>query len=185
MRLKSEKIKKEKKMKKLAAIAILFAGILLFTASVSASPQMNLLRNRAFVRPDTGRLLAVIKARHEELEITDEQLNKIEELTVKIEDLILKAKNELANIRLELRRQLRNREERDYEKIKSLISQSADLRADMLINRMKLKNDITNVLSNEQLTALKDMFKKTLLRRRLLNRRNYIQRNPNLRRPIR
>jgi len=172
-------------MKKLTTIAALFTGILLFTASATAAPQMNRLRNRPALRPDTGRFLAVIKASQEELNITDEQLNRIEELTFEMEDVTLKARNDLATIHLQLRRQLRNKENRDYEKIKSLINRSSDLRADMLINRMKLKDDINNILTSGQLEALKDMFKKNLLRQRLLNRRKELQRNPEQRRPIR
>jgi len=172
-------------MKKITTTAVLITGILLFTASATAAPQMNRLRNRPALRPDTGRFLAVIKARQEELNMTDEQLNRIEELTFKMEDVTLKVRNDLATIQLELRRQLRDKGDRNYEKIKSLIDQSSDLRADMLINRMKLKDDINSILTSEQLEALKDMFQKNLLRQRLLNRRKELQRNPETRRPIR
>jgi len=172
-------------MKKLVTIPILFAVSLLFTESISASPQTNFPRNRASVRPYTGRLLALLKARRGELEITGEQLNKIKDLIETMKDKTLETRNEVTKIQLELRRQLRNRESRDYEKIKSLISQTSNLRSNLLINRMILRDDINNILTSNQLTALKDIFRKTFLRRRLLNRRDQLQRNPDLRKPIR
>jgi len=172
-------------MKKLSTIIILLACVSLITVSVSASPQLDRSRRRASIRPDTGRILNVLKAKQDELEITDEQLNKIEELTIKMEDKTVEIKNDLAKIQLELRRELRDREERDYDQLKSLITQSANLRADMIINRMKLKDEINHVLTEEQITALKDMFKKALARRRILNRRDELQRNPDQRRSLR
>jgi Spy/CpxP family protein refolding chaperone len=170
-------------MKKFSTFAFLIMSFFLSAVHSFALPQMNPPSYRPIMRSDTGRLLAVLKAKQEELKITDEQMNKIEQLTFKTEDMLLEFRNKTASLQLELRRQIQNNENMDYEKIKSLITQSAELRADSIITRMKLRNDIKNILTKEQFTTLKGMIKDILMHRRLLERRYQPERNTRVRRP--
>jgi len=169
-------------MKKTTTIIILSMGFFLFAAGLSASPQMTRLKNRDFMRPDPEKLLDVLKARQDEFKITDEQMKKIEELTFQMEDKELKLKSDIASTQLELKRTIRDRGNRDYEKIKSLLVKSAELRADMVINRMTLRDDIRNILTPEQLAALKEMGKKAPLVRRFMKRRAPFQRGSRIKR---
>jgi Spy/CpxP family protein refolding chaperone len=171
-------------MKKLTVIALFVSGILLLAANASASPQMDRSRNRFDVGSNPGRLLAFVKANQEELEVTDEQLAKIEEMTFKMEEMTVKQRNEMANIQLELKRQIRDREKRDYEKIKSLLTQSAELRTDLIVNRMKLRDEIRNILTSEQLTELKEIARNKLVQKRFVMRRDVMRKNFRQERPL-
>jgi len=99
-----------------------------------------------------------------------------------MEDKALKLKSDIASTQLELKRTIRDRENRDYEKIKSLFVKSAELRADMVINRMTLRDDIRNILTPEQRAALKEMGKKAPLVRRFMKRRAPFQRDARIKR---
>ena len=167
-------------MKKITTVITLTIGLFLFAASVSASPQMTRPGNRHILRPGPERLLDVLKTKQGELKLTDKQLNKIEELTFAMEDKAVKLRSDIASTQLELRRQMRDMENRDYEKIKSLLMRSAELRADMVLNRMTLREEITNILTPEQRTALKETARPVMRTRRFMERRELFQRNPRM-----
>ncbi|MBD3414963.1 MAG: hypothetical protein GF421_11095 [Candidatus Aminicenantes bacterium] len=164
-------------MKKTTLTAVLLLGLIFLTSSVSASPQMNFQRKRARLGPNPGSLLTVLEAKKDEFEVTDEQMNQIRERTYQMEERTMKFRNAKDTLQLELKREIRDRKIRDYEKIKSLLTKSAQLRTDMIVDQMKFRENINNILSDEQLTKLKDMFKNNLMRRRLLNRRAPARRN--------
>lgn len=170
-------------MKKITTIITLSISFFLFAASVSASPQMNRPGNRHIMRPDPERILDVLKTKQDALKLTDEQLNKIEELTFAMEDKAVKLRSDIASTQLELKRQMRYMENRDYGKIKSLLMRSAELRADIVLNRMTLREEIKNILTPEQRTALKETARQVMRPRRFMERRELLQRNPRIRRP--
>ena len=169
-------------MKKINTLITLSIGLFFFAASVSASPQMTRPGNRHIMRTGPDRLLDVLKTKQNELKITDEQLDKIEELTFAMEEKAIKLRSDIAGAQLELRRHMRDMENRDYEKIKSLLMRSAELRADMALNRMALREEITNILTPEQRTALKETVNQAIRARRLMERRELIRRNPRVQR---
>ncbi len=171
-------------MKKTTTITILSLGFFLFAATLSASPQMTRLRDRGLMRPDSERLLNVLKEKQDEFKITDEQLEKIAELTFQMEDKALKLRSDIAHTQLELRRQMREMENRDYEKIKSLFLKSAELRADMVINRITLRDDIKSILTPEQSAALKEMARQAQPARRFMERRAPFRRDSRMERPF-
>jgi Spy/CpxP family protein refolding chaperone len=180
----NEKKYRRTTVKKTTTIIILFLGFFLFAAGVSASPQMNRRSGRYLMRSNTERLLDVLKARQDEFKITDEQIKKIEELTFHMEDKALKLRSDIASTQLELRRQMRDVDNRDYEKIKSLMVKSAELRADMFKNRMTLRDDIRNILTPEQRAAIKEMASKAQPARRFMKRRAAVRRDIRRERPF-
>jgi Spy/CpxP family protein refolding chaperone len=64
-------------------------------------------------------------------------------------------KNENNLLHLELRKLMQDRENLDYDKIRAVLSKSSAAREEMFIERLKLKDEISNILTPEQREALK------------------------------
>lgn len=143
----------------------MLAGIFVFVGSSLAQPRQGAMRERGFRRPRQGRILMILKAKQEELNITDEQLEKIKDLQLKQEETAVAHKNKMNELRLEMKK-LMMEESRDYEKIKGLLSKTSDSRSDMFIARLKHREVVLNVLTPEQKEALKAAFKDRLRRGR-------------------
>lgn len=140
--------------KTLTAFAI-FAIIGLFACDGFAQP----LRGRRGVRDRAHqsplRILRILKANQDELKITDEQLKAIRDLTYAFEKRMIDARSEADKQRLELRKLMQDRENLDYEQLKMALSKASDHRHDMLIDGLKLKDEIGKILTPEQKEALK------------------------------
>jgi hypothetical protein len=113
-----------------------------------------------------GRLLVILYARQDELKITDEQLEKIKSLTLKMEEDMIQSKNDMNTQQFELKKLMMERKNRDYEKIKSLMSKTSDMRHDMFIQRMKNRDEILNLLTEEQQETLKTEYRNFASQRR-------------------
>ncbi|MFQ6038446.1 MAG: hypothetical protein ACE5LV_07500, partial [Candidatus Aminicenantales bacterium] len=75
-------------------------------------------------------------------------------------------------LRLELKKLMTAEEGRDYEAIKAVLAKTANNRNEMFIERLKLRDKIRSVLTQEQLEALKSKWGRRLgMRMRLLRSR--------------
>lgn len=161
-------------MKKTLTITSILLALLFFSTDILAQAQMGMRqaqRGRAFRQARSGRLLTILKARQEELNITDEQLEKIQELTLAQEEMRVKHQNEINILQLELKKVLADQENRDYAKIKAELNKLSDLRNAMYVENLKSREAIANILTPEQQGALR-MFTRDRLRQRSRYPRN-------------
>ncbi len=166
-------------MKKITTVFLMVSGMLLFAAGTFAQSHEDIYKQREFMRQRAtmqprgtmrqrgvigqrgtmdqrqGRLFAILYARQDELKITDEQLEKIKSLTLKMEEAMIQSKNDMNSQQFELKKLMMERGNRDYEKIKSLMRGTSDIRQGMFIQRIKNRDEILNVLTEEQQNALK------------------------------
>jgi Spy/CpxP family protein refolding chaperone len=150
-----EKKIQEVKMKKFLTLTLIFTFLTLSVAVVFAQPPQRMPRgDRMFERPQ-NRILAVMKANQEELNITEEQLEQVQNLVFSFQERSLKMRNEDSLSRLELQKVMQDRENLDYDKIKAILSKSSAVRNEMFVERLKLREEINNVLTPEQREALK------------------------------
>jgi len=175
---------KEVKMKKGLTLAVIFSVLVLFVASSFAQPQRQMMRGKRTFDRSHNRILAVIKANQEELKITDDQIEKIKNLGFSFQEKAIKMKNENNLLRLELQKLMQDRDNLDYDKIKAVLSKSSAFRQEMFIERLKLKDEINNILTPEQREALKAKAKDRL-RGEMRPMRDRMQRFPRQRGRIR
>lgn len=145
-------------MKKLTTIFLMLAGIFVFAGSNLAQHRQGAVRERGFRRPRQGGILMVLKAKQEELNVTDEQLDTIKNLQFKQEEAMVAHKNKMNELRLEMKK-LMLEESKDYEKIKALLVKTSDSRNQMFITRLKHREEVHSVLTPEQKEALKALDK--------------------------
>ena len=151
----------------------LMAGLLIFATNLTA--QSRLVRRPAldrqhpasqFTRPRPGGLLTILKAKQQELDVTDEQLARIEELQGKLEKLAVEHRNAQNTRRLELKQSLRDQENRDFDSLKTMLLETAQARVDFRITQLQMKDQISDVLTAEQKDALKQMERHRIEQRR-------------------
>jgi Spy/CpxP family protein refolding chaperone len=142
-------------MKKRMTTAVIFSLLVLLVASSFAQPQQRLMRAKRTFDRFPNRILAFLKVNQEELNITDEQIEKIKNLIFSHQEKAIQMKNENAVQRLELQKLMQDRENLDYERIQSVLSQSSAARHEMFIQRLKQREEITKILTPEQREALK------------------------------
>lgn len=145
-------------MKKVTTIFFMLAGIFVFVGSAFAQPQQRAFREPGFRKQRPGRILMVLKAKQEELSITDEQLDKIKNLQLKQEEKMVAHKNKMNELQLEMKK-LMVEETKDYEKIQGVLSKISDSRNQQFIARLKHKEEVHDVLTPEQREALKEAAK--------------------------
>jgi Spy/CpxP family protein refolding chaperone len=120
-------------------------------------------------------LYKVLKNKQQELKVTNAQLNKIKELAFNWEKDMINYRSSNASLRLELKKVL-NEEKPNYKKIRILMDKIGAARTDYFINHLKVKNQIKNILTKEQLDKLAkmrmDMRKRFMMNRFKNNRRN-------------
>ncbi len=175
----------EVKMKKFLALALIFSFLTLSAAVVFAQPQQRMARERRTFDRSHGRILGILKANKEELGITDEQVEQARSLVFSFQEKSLEMRHESDINRLELQKLLQDRESLDYTKIKAVLSETSAIRNELYIDRLKLREEISNVLTPEQREALKDLVKKGMRNRSRNLRERIQQRLPRLRNRIR
>ena len=157
-------------MKKIFKTIGILSVVVMMTAAAFAQPRgrntmrpgnqfaqqgrMNRPGSRMAIRSPM-RMLSVLKARQAELKITDAQLDKIENLMYSFQENQIKVQSEANLLRLELQKLFQDQGDRDYAKIKSLMTKSSVLRQDLAIKRMKHRDEVLNVLTPEQQQAIK------------------------------
>ncbi|MFA9454612.1 MAG: Spy/CpxP family protein refolding chaperone [Candidatus Aminicenantaceae bacterium] len=171
-------------MKKSTLAWLMVAGLLTFTGMVLASsqmgqegrgfrqsrPGMGQVQRRGLRRARSGGILMALEARQEELNITDEQLDKIKELSLKLEEKRVEQQNSLNTQRLEQRKLMMDRENLDYDRLKDLLLKNSESKVDLMIDSMRLRDQIDTVLTPEQKDALKDMGRDRMDQRRSFTR---------------
>lgn len=153
----------------------------LFSASVFAQPQRGMMRDQGFAERSPARILHLLRAHQKELNITDDQLEKIKGLVFSFEEKMIQLKSEARLQHLELKKLIQDQEKLDYEKIKATLSKESSFRQEMFIDRLKLRDEIENILTPEQREALKKMREEDFRGRRFLQRGERFERFPRFR----
>jgi Spy/CpxP family protein refolding chaperone len=182
---KTKNLIQEVKMKKGLTLIVIFSFFVLSVASSFAQPQQRMARGKRTFDRSHSRILAVLKANQEELDITDEQIGQIQDLVFSFKEKTIKTANENSLSRLELQKLMKDKENLDYAKIKAILNQTSAARTDMFIEGLKLREEISNVLTPEQQEALKAKAKKGIRSRPRKLRDLAYQRSPRLRNRIR
>jgi Spy/CpxP family protein refolding chaperone len=174
---------KEANMKKAKTLLVIFSVLVFCVASSYAQPRQRILRSNRMLDRSPARILVVLKANQEKLGITNEQIKNIEDLGFAFREKMVKMKNDNNLLRLEMQKLMQDKDSRDYEKIKAVLSRTADNRHEIFIEKLKLKENIQNILTEEQKEVLKAMAKDRI-KKRMPRVRDRMQRFPRLRRPI-
>ena len=168
-------------MKKGFAISLVLLVAFLFAADSFAQVQRPVMRAKTRMHRPSGRILVFLKARQEALNITSDQLEKVENLVFTFEEKMIKMRTNSEIGRLELRKMMKDRDNLDYEKIKAALSKASNNRHEMFIERIKLRKEIENVLTPEQKEKMKAMFKDRMRVRRPFQRFERSRQLPRLR----
>ena len=174
-------------MKKGLMFSVIISVAVLFTASSLAQPFQDMRRGhrgQRMMRRAPGRILMVLKANQKELNITDDQIEKIKNLMDSSEEKMVEMQNANNLIQLELKKLLQDRENLDYDKIKATLSKASSNRHDMFIQRLKVREEINNILTPEQRDALKEMGKDRIRGRGSFPRGERFQRFQRFREPV-
>jgi Spy/CpxP family protein refolding chaperone len=159
-------------MKKAMTFSVIFPVLILFAATSFAGPQQRIIRRgKGLAVRSPARILTVLRAKQEELKITDSQLDKIKNLAFSFQEKMIKMRSDSSLQRLEMRKLFQDRENLDYDKIKAALSKVSSVRHDMVIESLKIRKEIGKILTPEQREALKSMRKDRLEDRRALLRR--------------
>lgn len=159
MMMNQKILSKEEKMKKGIKIPIIFSVMVLLASSGFAQYDQRTMRRKGSINSSPARILVILKAKQKELKVTDSQIEKIKNLVFSFEEKMVQKRSEASLQRLELRKLMLDRENQDFEKIKEALTKGSNSRHDMLIERLKLRSEIQNVLTSEQQEALKELRK--------------------------
>jgi Spy/CpxP family protein refolding chaperone len=172
-------------MKKSMTFMVTLSFLALSAASSFAQPLQKMPRAKGTFAGAPNRILGVLKANQEELEITDQQMEQIQNLLYSYREKSIEMRNEISLNRLELQKMLQDRDNWDYEKIEAVLSESSAYRHEMFIQGLKLREEMDNVLTPEQRESLKAKAR-NILRLRTRDLRDRVQqRAPVLRNRIR
>ena len=169
------------KIKRKKAFLILTIGISLTASGVLAQARLGQRRGPAFQRGGQAGILMILKAKQEELKVTDEQLEKIKDLMITQQEKALEHRHTQDKLRLELGKMMMDRENLDYSQIKQVLTKLSDSRNEMFIERLRDRDAFHSVLTPEQQEALKSLRAERLKARRGFSRGRF----PAKRGPIR
>jgi len=178
---------KEAQMRKSLMFSLIVSVAVIFTASSLAQPFQGVRRGhrgQRMMRRAPGGILMVLKAKQKELNITDDQLDKIKALMDSSAEKIVEMQNANNLVQLELKKLLQDKENLDYAKIKSTLSKASNNKHDMFIQRLKVRDEIGNLLTPEQRDALKEMGKDRMRGRRFSPRGERSQRFRRFHEPV-
>lgn len=144
-------------MKKTLSVFAICAIIILFTVDGFSQPFQGRRGIRDRMMQSPSRVLRVLKANQKDLKVTEDQLKAIEDLTYSFEEKKIEARSEASKQRLKLRKLMKDRGNLDYTKLKEALSKAAEHRHEMLIDGLKLKDEIGKILTPEQKEALETM----------------------------
>jgi len=142
-------------MKKFLTLTLIFSFLALSMAVVFAKPPQRMPKARRTFDRSQSRILGVLKANQKDLDITDEQIEQVQNLVFSFKEKTIKMNSEQTLSRLELQKLMQNRENLDYDKIEAILSRTSAARNEMFIERLKLREEIDNVLTPDQREALK------------------------------
>ena len=150
-------------------MVVLFTGVL--AAEGFAQPLRGHSGRRPMFHRDQGVFLRILKGYQEELNITKEQMDKIKGLLDVFEKNMLKMRQSNQTLQLEMKQLLRE-DNRDYSLIRTNMEKLSSNRHDMVIARMKLRDEVMNILTAEQKDRLKEMRQDRMFGRRGTLRRD-------------
>lgn len=165
-------------MKKALRLSIILSAVIVFSASSFAQPLRGMKRGRGLAMHSHAKILWVLKAKQKELNITDSQIEKIQNLVFSFEEKMIQMRSQNDTERLNLRKLMQDREKLDYEKIKAVLSKVSSSRQDMFIQRLKLREEIQNVLTPEQREAMQEAVKERLKEGKFFQRGEKMRRLP-------
>ena len=172
-------------MKKFLTLTLIFSFLSLSVAVVFAQPQQRMQRTKRTVDRSQNRILGVLKANQEELNITEKQIEQIQNLAFSHKEKTIKMNGEQSLSHLELQKLMQDRENLDYDKIKAVLAKTSAVRNEMFIEGLKLREEINNVLTPEQREALKAKTHDGIRNRSRNPRGRLQQRSPRFRNRIR
>ena len=172
-------------MKKFLTLTLIISFLSLSVAVVYAQPQQRITKARRALDRPQSRILDVLKTNRVELNITDEQIEKIQNLAFSFKEKSLKMRNESSLSQLELQKLMQDRGNLDYDQIKAILSKTAESRNEMFVEGLKLREEINNVLTPEQREAVKAKTRDGIRNRSRSVRDRLQQRIPRLRNRIR
>jgi TolA-binding protein len=175
----------EAKMKKILTSTFILFFLTLSAAAVFAQPPQRMMRGRRMFDRPHNRILAVLKANQEALDITDEQMEQVQTLVFSFQERSLKMQNEISMNQLELQKLMQDRENLDYDNIGAILSKTSAARNAMFIEGLKLRQEINSVLSPEQLEALKAITKNGIRSRGRFLQERMLRRFPRSRNRVR
>lgn len=165
-------------MKKALRLSIILSAVIVFSASSFAQPLRGMKRGRGLAMRSPEKILWILKAKQKELNITDSQIEKIQNLVFSFEEKMIQMRSQNDTERLNLRKLMQDREKLDYEKIKAALSKMSSSRQDMFIQRLKLREEIQNILTPEQREAMQEAVKERLKEGKFFQRGERMQRLP-------
>lgn len=166
-------------MKKAMKFSIIFFIVILFAANIFAQPQRKMMRGKGLMKRSPARMLRILETKQKELNITDDQLEKIRNSSFSLEEKMIQMRSNSSLQRLDMRKLLQDKKNLDYERIRTVLSKASKFRQDIFIERLKTRKEIENILTPEQREAIKAMRKERLRGKRergLSQRRDRSQR---------
>ena len=163
-------------MRKAINLSIVFSLLILLSASAFAQRQ-RIMRWPWMMEGTCTGILRFLKANQQELKIEDSQLAKIQDIVFSFEKKMIQMRNEASLQRLELQKLLQERENLDYEKIKAVLSKASNIRQELFLEKIKMRDQIEKMLTPEQKDALKAMLlDRQEERSQFLRRRRFLRR---------
>ena len=144
-------------MRKTFTVFAISAIVGLFAVDSFAQSFQGRRTGGARMNRSSTRIIRVLKSHQEELKITEDQLKAIEDLTYSFEEKRIEARSESSKSHLELQKLMQDRGNVDYAQLKESLSKASEHKHDMVIDGLKLKDEIDKVLTPEQKEALKSM----------------------------
>ena len=142
-------------MKKFITLVLILFVLILFCSSLIAQPHPRFLRGEEMGGFSFFGMIRILKTNKKELQITDSQIKKIEGKIFSFEERVVQMSYKAQLQRLELKKLVIDKKNRDYGKIKSVLSKISDSRQLIMIERMRMMDAIRNILTEEQIEALK------------------------------
>ena len=152
-------------MKKGMKLFIVTSTLIVFASSSLAQPTRFMRSDGEFWGRSPARVLWLLKAKKDELKITDSQIEKIQNLVFSLEEKMIQMRSQISLERLNLRKLMQKEENLDYEKIKAVLSTMSSSKDEMFIERLKLREEIQNILTPEQREAVNEAIKERLQKR--------------------
>jgi len=168
-------------MKKTLSLLAVLSVMLLFAADSYAQPAQRVDPARARMLRPPSQILHILRAHKEDLNITDDQLKQVEDIVFSFEEQQIAMRSQVSSNRLQMRKLVSDRENINYDQIKSAFVKAAEQRAEMFMSRLKLRDAVNNVLTPEQQNALKSMRKERVKDRREFRRPREFDRHPRFR----
>ncbi len=153
-------------------VLLVFLSVGVFSQGFGRGNQHNpkMMRGSGHQFMSPLRLYNMLKFQKDTFNITDEQLNKLKSLSFYLEEKKTKLTNENRTLRLKLREELSNTTV-NYQNVRNILDKISKNRSELFIERLKAKDEITKILTPEQLTKIRE-YMMTKMRARMNSMRS-------------